>query len=76
MIPKFVPFNFSVPEVLRISYICMVILFDSINHAQEGFENSKLTGHDDDEFAMLTINDIFIKEQVMDTFGDNSFHQF
>ncbi len=56
-------------------YICMVPLFDSINHAQEGFENSELTGHYDDEFVMLAINDIFEKEQVMDTFGDNSFHR-
>jgi hypothetical protein len=56
-------------------YICMVPLFDSINHAQEGYENSELGGHHEDEFVVLATNDISEREQVMDTFGDNSFHR-
>jgi len=52
---------------------CMIPLFDSINHGQEGFENSALGGHRSDEYLIFATDGIAEHEQLFDTFGDNSF---
>jgi hypothetical protein len=53
--------------------VCMIPLFDSINHAQEGFENAALGGHRSDGYVIFATDEIAEKGQLFDSFGDNSF---
>ena len=54
---------------------CMIPLFDAINHAQEGNENTVLMGDYDEEFAVAAIDDIDENNQLFDSFGDNAVHR-
>jgi hypothetical protein len=51
---------------------CMAPLFDSINHGQQGYENSAI-GAVDDGTSVYAIDDIEKDQQLFDSFGGNEF---
>jgi hypothetical protein len=52
--------------------VCMVPLFDSINHGQQGYENCAITGLEEGGSIHAT-DDIAEHQQLFDTFGNNAF---
>ncbi len=52
--------------------VCMAPLFDSINHGQEGYENSAI-GALDDGTSVYAIDNIEKDQQLFDSFGGNEF---
>jgi hypothetical protein len=56
--------------------VCMAPLFDSINHGQQGFENSVIDALDDGT-SVYAIDNIEKDQQLFDSFGgDEFFHLF
>jgi hypothetical protein len=56
-------------------HICMIPLFDAINHAQETYENTSYQGIFTDYLEIYAVEDIAKNQQLFDTFGDNSFYR-
>jgi hypothetical protein len=52
--------------------VCMAPLFDSINHGQQGYENSVI-GALDDGTSVYAIDNIEREHQLFDSFGGNEF---
>jgi hypothetical protein len=54
---------------------CMAPLFDSLNHAQREYINTEYKEDDEGNFLIHTLEDISKKQQLFDTFGDDSFNK-
>jgi hypothetical protein len=55
-------------------YTCMIPLYDSINHAQESYQNSAFKGHFENYLEVFAVGSISENKQLLDSFTDSSFY--
>jgi hypothetical protein len=55
-------------------YTCMIPLYDSINHAQESYQNSAFKGHFENYLEVFAVGSISENKQLLDSFTDSSYY--
>jgi len=54
-------------------FICLIPVLESLNHAQQGFENTFMEGNDIVGFSVYTTNEVAADQQLFYSYGDDSF---
>jgi hypothetical protein len=54
-------------------FVCLIPLFESLNHAQHGYENTVMGGYDKVGFSIHATNEIAADQQLFYFYGDGSF---
>lgn len=54
-------------------FVCLIPLFESLNHAQLGYENTFMEGFMEAGFSIYTTDDISANQQLFYSYGDDSF---